>query len=60
MIGGLNSQDANDGRVVLIVEAGLMYGNGLEFFQSAHGVWLTDLVPVTHVRSPSEWSHGGN
>jgi putative RNA 2'-phosphotransferase len=40
--------------VVLVVEAGRMHRDGLEFFRSANGVWLTESVPPEYLRFPSE------
>lgn len=35
--------------VVLVVQAGRMWADGVEFFLSANGVWLTDFVPLKYV-----------
>lgn len=35
--------------IVLQVDAGAMHAQGLVFFLSANGVWLTDTVPVEHL-----------
>lgn len=35
--------------VVLIVDAGLMHGDGYEFFLSENGVWLTAYVPASYL-----------
>jgi putative RNA 2'-phosphotransferase len=36
--------------VILVVDAGGMYRDGLRFFLSANGVWLTDAVPAGYLR----------
>jgi len=36
--------------VVLVVDALSMHGDGLLFYQSANGVWLTDSVPVQYLK----------
>lgn len=38
--------------VVLEVEAGRMADEGFLFYLSANGVWLTESVPVRHIRFP--------
>ena len=38
--------------VVLIVESGRMHRDGLAFYLSANGVWLTDSVPPEYLRFP--------
>jgi putative RNA 2'-phosphotransferase len=35
--------------VVLVIRAGEMHHDGLVFYQSANGVWLTDSVPVQYI-----------
>ena len=42
--------------VVLVVEAGRMHGDGLAFYRSANGVWLTESVPPQYLRFPEESS----
>lgn len=37
--------------VVLIVDAATMHAEGLEFYLSANGVWLTDNVPSEYLRT---------
>lgn len=39
---------------VLIVESGLMWNAGIEFFLSDNGVWLTERVPVEYIRFPEQ------
>jgi putative RNA 2'-phosphotransferase len=36
--------------VVLVIEAGRMFRDGHEFYQSENGVWLTDAVPPAYIR----------
>jgi putative RNA 2'-phosphotransferase len=38
--------------VVLVVEAGVMAGEGVSFFRSPNGVWLVEHVPVRFIRFP--------
>jgi len=40
--------------VVLMVEAGRMHREGHQFFRSENGVWLTETVPPTYLRSGEE------
>jgi putative RNA 2'-phosphotransferase len=40
--------------VVLVVESGRMHRDGLTFYRSANGVWLTDAVPPEYLRFPGE------
>lgn len=37
---------------ILTVEAGRMHGDGLAFYRSENGVWLTDRVPPEYIRFP--------
>jgi putative RNA 2'-phosphotransferase len=36
--------------VILVIEAGRMFRDGHEFYQSENGVWLTDAVPPEYIR----------
>lgn len=38
--------------VILIIKALEMHQDGLEFFESDNGVWLTDAVPVKYIEFP--------
>jgi putative RNA 2'-phosphotransferase len=38
--------------IVLTIQAGRMYADGLTFYRSANGVWLTDNVPVDYIVFP--------
>ena len=38
--------------VVLVVEAGRMHREGIAFFRSENGVWLTDAVPANFLQFP--------
>ena len=40
--------------VILVIEANRMFREGYPFYQSENGVWLTDSVPVTYLRFPTE------
>ena len=42
--------------IVLVVEAGRMHRDGLAFYRSANGVWLTESVPPQYLRFPEESS----
>src|SRR5215212_3649479 len=43
------------GRLVLLeVESGRMHRDGIEFFLTPNGVWLTDHVPTAYLRFPRE------
>jgi len=35
--------------VVLMVQAGKMFNNGIRFFRSENGVWLTEQVPPEYI-----------
>lgn len=39
---------------ILVVDAERMFNNGLEFFLSDNGVWLTDHVPVDYLHRLEE------
>ncbi|WP_349656433.1 RNA 2'-phosphotransferase [Xanthomonas sp. 10-10] len=39
--------------VLLIIQAGQMHDQGLQFFQADNGVWLTDAVPVAFLTRAS-------
>lgn len=38
--------------VILLVDAAAMHAAGHAFFRSENGVWLTDAVPVAHLKFP--------
>ena len=38
--------------VILLVDAAAMHAAGHTFFRSENGVWLTDAVPVAHLKFP--------
>jgi putative RNA 2'-phosphotransferase len=40
--------------IILIIRAGQMHRDGLAFFQSANGVWLTDHVPAQYIEIATE------
>ena len=40
--------------IILAIRAGKMYECGFQFFYSAHGVWLTQRVPVEYILFPEE------
>lgn len=37
--------------VILIILAGKMYEDGLSFYLSANGVWLTDFIPANYIKT---------
>jgi len=40
--------------IVLTIQAGRMYADGLTFYRSVNGVWLTDKVSVAYIVFPGE------
>lgn len=40
--------------VLLTIRTGQMHRDGLEFFVSANGVWLTEYVPASYIEFPKE------
>ena len=40
--------------VLLTIEAARMHADGLKFYRSANGIWLTDYVPVKYIRQSDE------
>jgi putative RNA 2'-phosphotransferase len=36
--------------IVLLIESGRMYQDGLVFYQSANGVWLTEHIPTAYIK----------
>ncbi|MEO1655371.1 MAG: RNA 2'-phosphotransferase, partial [Bacteroidota bacterium] len=50
----LNVGQRHGKAVILMIQAADMHKNGMAFFRSKNGVWLTDSVPLNYIQFPKE------
>jgi len=43
--------------IVISIDSGKMHSNGIEFYLSTNGVWLTDNVPKEYIRTTDANRH---